>query len=366
MNRRALLASLGSLAFAGCTTGDGAGTATTTAAPTTERRTTDPPTATDAETPTEPETTAAPATPDVGVPPSEAAGPPWDDDVRRVVAWPDAEETAIRLEPPRRRGSLPETKFEFSLTNDTGVRFAFNPYGWSVWKRVDGDWYRLAPVYWPEPLQYLPPGESHTWSVTVDNGRLDGSPLPNVQGTSSLTFAGFGGGTYAFVIDGWFATEDYESGVGFAARFELDGDPVELAPTNEVTATAREGDTVVVEAQFKTDSAPKGDAFVVDRVDGETVDGEADVRRVIPEQAIRDQRLRNTLPFFEDGVETVRLVPTDSSWPIFGAGDGVIQYEGARYRLTMVDGAATETSVTEPETAEPNETATETTETTTK
>jgi hypothetical protein len=354
VNRRALLASLGSLAFAGCTTGDGAGTATTTAAPTTERRTTDSPTATDAETPTEPQTTAEPSTPDVGGPPSEAAGPPWDDDVRRVVAWPEADEAPIRLEPPTQHGSLPETRFEFSLTNDTGVRFAFNPYGWSVWKRVDGEWYRLAPAYWPEPLQYLPPGESHTWTVTVDNGRLDGSPLPNVQGTSSLTFAGFGGGTYAFVTDGWFATEDYESGVGFAARFELDGDPVELTPTNEVTATTREGDTVVVETDVDAGGDGRMAAFVVTRVgdaadatengDEESGDDDDAVRRLVVEQALRDRRLRNTLPLFEDGVETVRLVEPNATTPPFGVGDARrIEYDGVRYRLTAEELGATET-----------------------
>lgn len=334
MNRRALLLSLGSVAFAGCTAGDG-------------------PSGTDAEPTTaasSPETTAAepnaPAVPDVGVPPNEASGPPWDDGVTRVVSWTEAtEETPIRLTPPKSRGSLPTASFEFALRNDTDARFAFNDYGWSVWKRVDGEWFRVAPRQWPEPLRYLGPGETHTWTLTVDNSRLDGTPLSPVEGRRSVTLVGLGGGTYAFTVDGWFESEDYENGVGFAARFELDGDPVELTPTDGVTEATRNGDTVVV-AGADSGSDARTAALVVRRADGESGDDADDVRRIITEQALRDRTLRNTLPFFEEGVETVRLEGRASSASPFGVKDGDrIEYEGERYLMTTE-----EVETVEPET----------------
>ncbi|SFG79113.1 hypothetical protein SAMN04488063_2954 [Halopelagius inordinatus] len=324
MNRRALLLSLGSVAFAGCTAGDGpsgTGAESTTAASSPETTTADP---------------NAPAVPDVGVPPNEASGPPWDDDVTRVVSWTEAtEETPIRLTPARSRGPLPTAGFEFALRNDTDARFAFNDYGWSVWKRVDGEWFHVEPRYWPEPLRYLGPGESHAWTLTVDNDRLDGTPLSPVEGRRSVTLVGLGGGTYAFTVDGWFESEDYENGVGFAARFELDGDPVELTPTDEVTETTRDGDTVVVATDADSGSDAQTVAFVVRRADGESGDGGDDVRRILTEQALRDRTLRNTLPFFEAGVETVRLEGRASSAPAFGVSDGGrIEYEGDRYLIT--------------------------------
>lgn len=358
MNRRALLVSLGSVTLAGCTTDGGPADGATR----TESEST-----TGASSP-EP-TTAEPDPPNVGVPPGEASGPPWDDDVKRVVSWTEAtEETPVRLTPARSRGSLPTASFEFTLRNDADSRFAFNDYGWSVWKRTGGEWFRVAPQQWPEPLRYLAPEEAHTWTLTVDNSRLDGvpaseasgkssgsersertdgNPLSPAQGRRSVTLVGLGGGTYAFTIDGWFASENYENGLGFAARFELDGDPVELAPTNDVTAR-RDGDTVVVTADAESGDDSQTAAFVVRRVDGESGEGgdDGDVRRIIAEQALRDWNLRNTFPFFEDGVETVRLEGRSESAPPFGVAEtGEIEYDGERYRITSeeADTADTET-----------------------
>lgn len=324
MDRRALLVSLGSVAFAGCTAGDGptgSGTESTTPPPSSEAA------ASESNTPN---------APSVGVPPNEASGPPWDDDVTRVVSWTEATaETPVRLTPAKGRGSLPTARFEFTLRNDADARFAFNDYGWSVWKRTDGEWFHVEPRYWPEPLRYLDSGEAHTWTLAVDNTRLDGSPLSPVEGRSSVTLVGLGGGTYAFTVDGWFESEGYENGLGFAARFELDGDAVELAPTNEVTETARDGDTVVVSTDVESGDDARTVAFVVRRADGESGDDGGDARRVIAEQALRDRKLRNTLPFFEDGVETVRLEEPNSSVPPFGVrGTERIEYEGERYRIT--------------------------------
>lgn len=184
-------------------------------------------------------------------------------------------------------------------------------------------------------------------------GCLGGDPVPHAQGTRSVTLVGLGGGTYAFAVDGWFATEDYEDGVGFAARFELDGPAVELAPTNAVRETTREGDTVVVETAVESGEDTKLAAFEVTHAD----DGSGDARRLVTEQALRDRTLRNTLPFFEEGVRTVRLVERTSTVPPFGVrGTEFVEYEGERYRITA---SVVESS----ETATGSEAATETAET---
>ncbi|WP_049893407.1 hypothetical protein [Halogranum rubrum] len=325
MRRRALLSTLGVTVLAGCTANDSVGnTGDRTAS------------STDSLEPATAPATATPDATDVGVSPAEAAGPPWDDDVKRVVSWADVtESTPIALRPPTQQASLPGATFEFTLANDTDVRFETNFYGWSVWKQVDEAWFHVAPTAWPVPLMTLESGESHTWTVTVDNSELH-RDIMWVEGTEDLSLAGLGGGTYAFTIDGWFASQDYDQSLGFASQFVLDGDPVELVPTNEVTGTTREGDTVVVETSHGAGDDSRRAAFVVERLGDESVESqESDVRRLITEQALRDRELRNTLPFFEEGVETVRLEEQNSSWPIFGLDEPrVIEYEGVQYRLS--------------------------------
>ncbi|SEO86708.1 hypothetical protein SAMN04487948_10655 [Halogranum amylolyticum] len=333
MQRRALLSTVGAAAFAGCLADDAPSPTGDSAEPSTPNATD----VTDATTQTSETETATATPPDVGVVPTEAAGPPWDDDVKRVVAWPDVtDETPVALTPATQRGSLPTATVEFTLTNDTDVRFDTNFYAWRVWKRVDGEWFHVAPRAWNQPLMSLAPDESHAWTLTVDNTRLDDEPLPRAGGTEELSLAGLGGGTYAFTVDGWFAGEGYRDGVGFVARFDLDGDPVELTPTDEVTATTRDGDAVVVETDRETGGESRLAAFVVERVESSVSESaDDDVRRLVTEQALRDRKLRNTLSFFEAGVETVRLQEQNSVWPVFGVREPrTIAYDGVRYRLS--------------------------------
>jgi hypothetical protein len=56
---------------------------------------------------------------------------------------------------------------------------------------------------------------------------------------------------------------------------------------------------------------------------------------VIPEQAVHDYRLRNTLPFFEAGVARVRYVADDATWPAFGVQEPYrISYEGELFEVS--------------------------------
>jgi hypothetical protein len=57
-----------------------------------------------------------------------------------------------------------------------------------------------------------------------------------------------------------------------------------------------------------------------------------------PEQAAHDYRLRNTLPYFEDGVERVRYVERSPGYPSFGVDEPyAIRYEGELYELRAAE-----------------------------
>jgi len=228
---------------------------------------------------------------------------------------------------------LPRGEVSFTLDNGTETMFMMNPYGWSLWKHVDGDWYHILPQIVRQPLMELQPSDEHTWTVTIDNEDEEG--LHPAQGTEGDTVAGIGDGEYAFMTDGWFEGDGHEEKTGFCARFEVDGGAIEVTPTEDAEAE-RDGETVIVTDDRKPTENTRLAAFVLTRTE-ETEDAE----RMIPEQAIRWSHhaqsfsYRNTLPFFEEGVETVRYETYDGTHPVFGVQEPhVIEYEGEFYRVT--------------------------------
>lgn len=337
MRRRALLANLGSvtaLGLAGCLGGVAPGSDDTarppTDSPTDHSSTDDTPTG---DTPAQPD-------PDVGVPSDESDCPVSDTDATvRVVCTPagGSPPGGTGLTPTAETVALPTDTVGFTLSNATDTRLDTNFYAWKVWKRVDGDWFHVAPRYWNVPLMQLAPGESHRWTLTVDNTDLDGR-LPRAGGVEEVTVAGLGGGEYAFGTDGWFASASHERKTAFAARFSVAGPQLDLTPTDEVTGTARDGDSVTVRTDVASTEDTRRCAFRVTRADG----GTAVDRHRITEQLLRDRRFRNTLPFFESGVETVSLVEPNGVRPPFGVTDPfVVGYEGARYRVRAEEIGAT-------------------------
>jgi hypothetical protein len=146
-----------------------------------------------------------------------------------------------------------------------------------------------------------------------------------------VTVAALGGGEYAFGTDGWFASASHERKTAFAVRFGVAGPQLALTPTNEVTGTSRDDDRVTVRTDVEATADDRRCAFHVTRVD----DGTPVDRHRITEQLLRDRRFRNTLPFFESGVQQVSLVEPNGVWPPFGVTDPfVVGYEGARYRVS--------------------------------
>jgi len=260
------------------------------------------------------------------------------DGVDRVICYDavDPEAVPAVLEP------APETvdadgSIDFTLRNNSDRELRSNFYNWRLDKRVEGDWYHVAPHAYNEPLMGLSPEDSHTWTVSIDNeGIADGEAVPRASGTDQLTLGGVGGGQYAFRARGWFAGESYEESIAFAATFEFDGPPIELTTTS-IESVGFDGETLVATSTRGTpdsESSTAG-AFELNRVGD--VDG--DVRRVITEQVLRRPRLRDTIALaHEYDADRIRLEEYSGTTPIFGtSSDGVYEFQGAYYEVTTTE-----------------------------
>ncbi|QKY21441.1 hypothetical protein B4589_014055 [Halolamina sp. CBA1230] len=266
----------------------------------------------------------APSADEIGVPTTTSDCPPVGD---RIVCVPetDPDSVPIALTADSQSVSPPAT-VTFTLENGAGRELSTNFYAWTLWKRVDGDWYRVVPDIWPEPLTPLEHGEAHEWALTAEH---DLPPNPGRYYDAWLeagTVSGLGGGEYAFTADGWFG-ESTDPQLGFAARFSVDAPELTLEPTEKLSDASRDGAVVTVRGVGEGDD---GRAELIVR----RVESAADPARVIPEQAAHDYRLRNTLPFFEDGVERVRYVERSPGYPAFGIDEPyTIRYAGELYEL---------------------------------
>lgn len=251
--------------------------------------------------------------------------PPFDSDVKEVFCSPGADEP-LSFDSGGQSGSLPRAEFDFTLTNEASERFEVNFYGWSVWKYVRGEWFRVAPRGYPVPLMYLDPGDSHSWHLTVDNSDLD-RPIPRAEGTEEMTVVGLGGGTYAFGTDGWFSSRSHEDQTGVATHFELTGDQIPLEPVG-IDRTERDGDRVLA----YDEPTGNGDRAVYRATRVENSPEEP--RRMITEQVLRRRMLRNALAHFESGVRQVRLESGTTAYPAFGVGETrYVEYEGETYSI---------------------------------
>ncbi len=315
MNRRRALACVGSAIFAGClsesTPGGSEPPSDTTngTKTTTDTKTGNANTATGTETP---------ASPTLEIP-SENHCPAFGDS--QVVCSVDADEgTTLQMVASKTSANLPKADLSFTLRNETGVTFTTNYYDWSVWKRVDGEWFHIAPQVVPEPAMMLKSGNSHAWNLTVDNTDLDAAVV-GAEGTEDVALAGLGGGTYAFGIGGWFQGQSYENGTAVAARFELSGDPLGLMPTPDLEVVERNGDEKHVRVGDK-----RRRTMVATRVETPATDA----KRMLPEQVVRSP-LRNLLASFEPGVRRVTLDIDRTA--IYVSDPQVIEYEGQTYRI---------------------------------
>lgn len=94
-------------------------------------------------------------------------------------------------------------------------------------------------------------GGSHTWTVTPNNdGIADLDRFRGASGTASISLAGVGGGIYGFRARGWVEGARSEEILALPATFELEGELLELTPTNAIASVEWEkdgdGDEVLV------------------------------------------------------------------------------------------------------------------------
>lgn len=338
MKRRAVIGTLASLAVAGCT-GTGSQSPTVTDTTRTTSRSTTQTTTTTNEAPDG--TTASDATPEqlleLGVPATETDLPLGDEG--RAVPYPEYADAPLSLSPENDVLGLPADSTTFALANDTAYEYRANFYGWSLDKRAHDRWFHVAPQYWPEPLHSLPPGDSHEWSFAVDNAE---SPSGGPSDDEDVSLAQLGGGEYVFAVHGWFpAGGDDMFEVSVGARFELDGEALELTPTDGVSTT-REDDTVVATLDADPGENERVARLVVERVGEAGVPPNQPIDTRIAEQLVRPDEsrgdlpnpLRNALAVFEDGVTVVTYEAPTHQDPPFDVEDAwYVQYRDEYYEV---------------------------------
>ncbi|PSP78167.1 hypothetical protein BRC81_09020 [Halobacteriales archaeon QS_1_68_20] len=269
-------------------------------------------------------------------PPGGTAGTcPAYEDVTRVVCNDEVGPAAAgAVLDPSDRAVDPDGTIEFTLENNSDRTLSTNFYDWRVDKRVDGDWYHVAPQFVAQPLMSVPPGGSHAWTVTVDDGRVEsGDSVDPAGGTEDVSLRAVGGGEYAFRARGWFDGDDHEQDVAFAATFDVDADPLALTPTSTIEHTRWDGDALVARSSR---GDPEGEysrlgAYELRRV-GPPVD---DPHSVIVEQVVRNDQLRDALALARKrDADRVRLEEYDSTTPIFGSrSDRVYEFRESFYRV---------------------------------
>ncbi len=264
--------------------------------------------------------------------------PDYGDSVDRVVCYDDIDPQEDAYLEPSSRAVEDGGELEFTLINDGDDRLQTNFYNWRVDKHVDGEWHRVAPRAVNQPLMSLDPGETHTWTVRIDNGGIeDGDGVEPTGGTAEIDLEGLGAGAYAFRGRGWFEADSHEDAIAFAATFELEGEPLVLTTTGAIDDTERDGDTLVARSDRgdPDDEYTRLGAYELEVIGDANGVGEQEPVPVITEQVLRQPRLRDAIALASEyESSTVRLEEYDGTTPIFGHdSDGVYEYQGVYYRV---------------------------------
>lgn len=216
-----------------------------------------------------------------------------------VPSLPDAEgmawyheadtSTAVYLQPAAERVEAP-TCIEYELRNRSHERLSGNPYDWTLYKLVDGEWFRIAPWFINQPLSYIPPGDSDESELSL----FHGEPIDCQDGRG---VGHLGGGRYAYRVG---FSRDNET---HAALVDLEAPDVDPKPDDDVEIE-RDGEAVTATMPVWGDDEHPPDAEIV----FERTDAEPD-RRLVSEQLFRRpmRGYRNALPLFGEGVDRVVL-----------------------------------------------------------
>jgi hypothetical protein len=248
----------------------------------------------------------------------------------RVVDWyhTATPETERYVVPSVQRTGLPVE------VDVTAYNYASSELGcgdWQLHKLVGDGWRQLAPVH-GRPCRRLEAGAVDRFRLRAYHGPTAGGidygdppdprTEPRVGDVRTVTRGHLGGGTYAVVFPGDQAV--------LGTLLEVDAPPVTVAPGRDVTSE-RDGAAVRVRSPA-VDVADRRARLRVTRA------GSADTSYV-PEQVMADpfSPVRNTVPFFADGVERVRLETSEQRVGRLFGGPGEVDrlaVEGQAYAFT--------------------------------
>lgn len=242
---------------------------------------------------------------------------PGDDDT--TVTWyhEAGPETTAYVAPSTERRELPGS---VTATAVNHTRTAVGCGYWRLYKLVGDAYYDLNPQLRADVCRQLSPGQRSTYRLVAF------ADDPVGDGGDARLVGNLGGGTYA-VVSGY-----APQGEAVGALVELDGPPVEIRPTDGVTARRDGSTTTVADPRRSAQNAEPATATLT-RTD------EAG-RTLIPEQVGQpwNRALRNTLPYVDEEVDRVVL---ETSLDVlaraveFGVDDYRFAYRGDAYQLTV-------------------------------
>lgn len=216
--------------------------------------------------------------------------------------------TEVYLRPGAERVTLADdgVTLPVALYNHSTTTLVGNPAEYALHKLHDGTWYHVSPAAVEPAEGHLPPGASVEVRFEFHSGRPpDREPSwDRADGTDDdddalVPVGHLGGGRYAVR----FGMARPDEGGRYTALLDVAAPPVELSPDPEL----RVSDPASSRPVGWLD--PRGGLFDALLTVART-DARAD-RTVIAEQVMQDPVLRNTIPLFGEGTETVELHTRD-------------------------------------------------------
>lgn len=212
------------------------------------------------------------------------------------VDYPASSGTPVTITVDPSIVNLPDASITVEATNHRGRTFLTSFYQLRLHKYVAGKWWYLGPFEALDQESSLGGGESHMWELTVVNRGIERHPKElSPSSDSTFTLRGIGEGLYAFSIQGRYGRGGPKR--AFVTPFEVSGETVKIVPMAEVEAN-HQGDRITVK---EVDPLPgiKHEVTARRRKVGD------DTVALVPEWGLRQDGIRNTAPFFSNGVQTV-------------------------------------------------------------
>lgn len=90
-----------------------------------------------------------------------------------LTVCPQLDGGPLTVERSRETVSSDRSSLRLSVTNRDEVPYRFNPYGWSVYRQIDGHWARVTADADTEPRRELAPGDRFAWQLSTAEPTLD-------------------------------------------------------------------------------------------------------------------------------------------------------------------------------------------------